>query len=94
MHGRPKASILLTRYPPGKEGWCSLTVYYEFIFFNFLVPFPSLFILVKDAEDDELSVQKNHLALVKELQKENPERKLYCPLLFDLTQAKELGCCF
>ena len=54
------------------------------------MPSPSLFILVRDAEDDELSMQKNHLALVKELQKEKPERKLYCPLLCDLTQAEEL----
>ena len=47
---------------------------------------------MKDVEDDELSVlsmQKNHLALVKELQKEKLRKELYCPLLVDLTQAEE-----
>ena len=75
--GRPKASLLLTRYPPGMECWCLLTMYYEFLFIIFLCPLSSsLFILVRDAEDDELSMQKNHLALVKELQKEKPRKEV------------------
>ena len=44
------------------------------------MPSPSLFILVRDAEDDELSMQKNHLALVKELQKEKPRKKVVLSL--------------
>ena len=64
--GRPRTSLILTRYPPG--------MYIYLIFEQYSCS------LVRDTDDDEVAVERNHAELTKELRRDKPRKEIILSL--------------